>query len=282
MNADRHRTLGARAGGTGTADAARPRAAVRAAGDDAARGGAHAGGPDRDRAVPHRQPLPPAQRRSSSTCAGCAERASAAAGGDAAALRRRAAPVQRRADAVRPVLRADHASAASTTPAYGSRASTRWRRTRCSLPGAYFEQPQVVCYLARGPGAAIRRARTRLPGGGREPRGHRPRPAGADGRPRDRVLARPRGRPPGRRAARARGVAARVDPRASPGGPGGAARVGLLGALDLGDRRGLLVDREDRRRLDARPDRRREPAAPGSCSGSTPTTRTRCRGSACG
>ena len=38
-----------------------------------------------------------------------------------------------------------------------------------SLPGDYFEQPQVVCYLARGPGAAIRRARTRLPGGGQNP-----------------------------------------------------------------------------------------------------------------
>ena len=37
------------------------------------------------------------------------------------------------------------------------------------LPGDYFEQPQVVCYLARGPGAAIRRARTRLPGGGHNP-----------------------------------------------------------------------------------------------------------------
>jgi hypothetical protein len=37
------------------------------------------------------------------------------------------------------------------------------------LPGDYFEQPQVVCYLARGPGAAIRRARTRLPGGGQNP-----------------------------------------------------------------------------------------------------------------
>lgn len=31
------------------------------------------------------------------------------------------------------------------------------------LPG-YYEQPPVVCYLDRGPGAAIRRARTRLPG----------------------------------------------------------------------------------------------------------------------
>ena len=34
-----------------------------------------------------------------------------------------------------------------------------------ALPGGYFEPPPVICYLARGPGAAIRRARTRLPGG---------------------------------------------------------------------------------------------------------------------
>jgi hypothetical protein len=39
-----------------------------------------------------------------------------------------------------------------------------------TLPGGgYPEQPQVVCYLARGPGAAIRRARTRIPGGARSP-----------------------------------------------------------------------------------------------------------------
>jgi hypothetical protein len=37
-----------------------------------------------------------------------------------------------------------------------------------ALPG-YFEPPPVVCYLARGPGAAIRRARTRVPGGGSSP-----------------------------------------------------------------------------------------------------------------
>jgi hypothetical protein len=37
------------------------------------------------------------------------------------------------------------------------------------LPGAYFEVPPVVCYLDRGHGAAIRRARTRLPGGGESP-----------------------------------------------------------------------------------------------------------------
>jgi hypothetical protein len=37
------------------------------------------------------------------------------------------------------------------------------------LPGGYFECPPVVCYLDRGHGAAIRRARTRLPGGGDNP-----------------------------------------------------------------------------------------------------------------
>jgi hypothetical protein len=37
------------------------------------------------------------------------------------------------------------------------------------LPGGYYELPPVVCYLDRGHGAAIRRARTRLPGGGPSP-----------------------------------------------------------------------------------------------------------------
>lgn len=37
-----------------------------------------------------------------------------------------------------------------------------------SLPG-YFDPPPLLCYLDRGVGAAIRRARTRLPGGGENP-----------------------------------------------------------------------------------------------------------------
>jgi hypothetical protein len=41
-------------------------------------------------------------------------------------------------------------------------------RDALALPG-YFDPPPVVTYLARGPGAAIRRARTRLPGGGENP-----------------------------------------------------------------------------------------------------------------
>jgi hypothetical protein len=38
-----------------------------------------------------------------------------------------------------------------------------------TLDGDYFQPPPVVCYLDRGHGAAIRRARTRLPGGGQNP-----------------------------------------------------------------------------------------------------------------
>ena len=38
-----------------------------------------------------------------------------------------------------------------------------------SLPGGYYKAPPIVCYLDRGHGAAIRRARTRLPGGGQNP-----------------------------------------------------------------------------------------------------------------
>ena len=37
------------------------------------------------------------------------------------------------------------------------------------LAGNYYEAPPVICYLDRGAGAAIRRARTRLPGGGENP-----------------------------------------------------------------------------------------------------------------
>lgn len=37
------------------------------------------------------------------------------------------------------------------------------------LPGGYYLAPPVICYLDSSPGAAIRRARTRLPGGGDNP-----------------------------------------------------------------------------------------------------------------
>ena len=38
-----------------------------------------------------------------------------------------------------------------------------------TLRGRYYQTPPVICYLDRGVGAAIRRARTRLPGGGSNP-----------------------------------------------------------------------------------------------------------------
>ncbi|MBX3304986.1 MAG: hypothetical protein KF751_02925 [Nitrospira sp.] len=38
-----------------------------------------------------------------------------------------------------------------------------------TLPGDYYQAPPVICYLDRGVGAAIRRARTRMPGGGENP-----------------------------------------------------------------------------------------------------------------
>ncbi|MCX5394790.1 hypothetical protein [Streptomyces sp. NBC_00094] len=38
-----------------------------------------------------------------------------------------------------------------------------------AVPARPFDPPPVVCYLDRGPGAAIRRAKTRLPGGGSSP-----------------------------------------------------------------------------------------------------------------
>ena len=48
------------------------------------------------------------------------------------------------------------------------------------LPGGYFRAPPVICYLHRGLGGAIRRARTRLPGGGENPVSIVRHPTGAD------------------------------------------------------------------------------------------------------
>ena len=72
---------------------------------------------------------------------------------------------------------------------------------------AILRAPPVICYLDRGPGAAIRRARTRLPAASAR-RSRSSGSAGADDRSRDRVLARARGGPSGRGAARPRPVAA--------------------------------------------------------------------------
>jgi len=57
------------------------------------------------------------------------------------------------------------------------------------LPGDYYDAPPVICYLDRGVGAAIRRARTRLPGGGRKSGRRHSRAQGTYGGQRHRVFA---------------------------------------------------------------------------------------------
>jgi hypothetical protein len=42
-------------------------------------------------------------------------------------------------------------------------------RDALDLRGGYYQVPPIICYLDRGPGAAIRRARTRMPGGSENP-----------------------------------------------------------------------------------------------------------------
>ena len=120
----------------------------------------------------------------------------------------------------------------------------------------------MVCYLARGPGAAIRRARTRLPGGGQNP-------VAIVRVPRERMvghgIASSLVHEVGHQAAALlelveslRPAPARMQRRR--GRSASAAAWGLLGALDLRDRRRPLVGRQARHRLDARADRRRQPA----------------------
>ena len=116
-----------------------------------------------------------------------------------------------------------------------------------ALPG-YYEAPPVICYLDRGIGAAIRRARTRLPGGGENPvaiiRVPRERMVGTG-------IASSLVHEVGHQAAALldlvdslRPVLRGLQRDAAP------ARVGLaaLGALDLRDRRRLLVGGAGRHR----------------------------------
>jgi hypothetical protein len=56
------------------------------------------------------------------------------------------------------------------------------------LKHKFFDAPPIICYLDRGAGAAIRRARTRLPGGGSNSRRHHKNPTRADGRKRNCVF----------------------------------------------------------------------------------------------
>ena len=104
-----------------------------------------------------------------------------------------------------------------------------------ALPGGYYRAPPVVCYLHRGLGGAIRRARTRLPGGGENPvsiiRIPRERMIGYL---RDRLLPRSRGRAPGGSPARPRRVAPPGDPASPARLDGtGAGRMAALGAMGV-------------------------------------------------
>ena len=131
-----------------------------------------------------------------------------------------------------------------------------------TLPASPVPVPPVICYLDRGGGAAIRRARTRLPGGGDEPGGDHPRAARADGRQRHRVVALPRGRPPGRRAARHLGDRCGRSCAACSAAGATMPRCGSTCERWISE---IVADffavGAGRHRLDAGADRRRQPAA---------------------
>ena len=129
-----------------------------------------------------------------------------------------------------------------------------------ALP-AYYESPPVICYLDRDVGAAIRRARTRMPGGGQNP-------VAIVRIPRERMvgtgIASSLVHEVGHQAAasaRSRRVAAADIARPAAWRQDGNARLAAVGAMDLGNRRRFLVGGPRRHRRNARPDRRREPAA---------------------
>ena len=129
-----------------------------------------------------------------------------------------------------------------------------------ALPG-YYDAPPVICYLDRDIGAAIRRARTRMPGGGENP-------VAIIRVPRERMIgtgiASSLVHEVGHQAAALLDL---VELAAAGAAPDAARRragaVGLanLGALDFRDRRRLLVGGAGRHRGHARPDGGRQPAA---------------------
>ena len=130
------------------------------------------------------------------------------------------------------------------------------------LRGRYFELPPVVCYLDRGMGAAIRRARTRLPGGGSNP-------VAIVKIPRERLVGNGitssrfhEVGPSGGGAARSCGIiAAGLTPASSRIESERCRGLAPLGALDFRDRRRCLVGGAFGHRFDLRADRRRQPAA---------------------
>ena len=116
-----------------------------------------------------------------------------------------------------------------------------------TFPDRRSTPPEVVCYLDRGPGAAIRRARTRLPGGGESP-------VAIVRVPRERMVGFGVGASllhevgaPGRRVARSRRLDAAAPRRLERAvGPPRAPRPGTLGTLARGDPRRPVGGREAR------------------------------------
>ena len=148
-----------------------------------------------------------------------------------------------------------------------------------ALPG-YYEAPPVICYLDRDIGAAIRRARTRMPGGGENP-------VAIIRVPRERMIgtgiASSLVHEVGHQAAALLDLVNSLRPALQGLQRGARQRapgLAAVGTLDLRDRRRLLVGGAGRHRVHARADGRRQPAARRSCFASTSTIRIRCPGSA--
>ena len=128
-----------------------------------------------------------------------------------------------------------------------------------ALPG-YYDAPPVICYLDRGAGAAIRRARTRLPGGGKNP-------VGIIRVPRERMIgsgiASSLVHEVGHQAAALLDLVDSLRPelqaRQQQGGTG-TGGLAVVGTLDFGNRGGLLGRRAGRRDLDHWVDGRGFPA----------------------
>ena len=128
---------------------------------------------------------------------------------------------------------------------------SRPMRWRCQA--GYYDLPPLICYLDRGPGASIRRARTRLPGG-------RQNPVAIIRVPRERMVGSGIGGSLIHEVGHQAAALLDLVPSLRPGAARPAARrrararaVGNLGAMDLRNRRRLLVGGARRRRRDTRP-----------------------------
>ena len=129
------------------------------------------------------------------------------------------------------------------------------------LRGHYYDAPPIVCYLDRGMGGAIRRSRTRLPGGGENP-------VAIIKIPRERMvgsgiassLVHEVG-PSGGGAAFAGGVAAAGAALSGAAASRGSGGLAIVGALDFRNRGGLVVGGAGGNFVDLGADGRREFAA---------------------